>query len=194
MTATRRKSEVCGAFFNQTLKVISDSSDDNDSDGAIVPQHSSGTVKVYKVELGDIEGNPCASTGMHDAASVIIEFEALKWLDRPEFVVVFHTSDFLQLLSISSASSTFRPSFEIGRHRVICRIDDMMLRPSIYGLALGILDRFRHSLWASMNISRVIVDPGRYDITRLPEVGLIDAQAEWQVCEYLNIVDREAKV
>jgi hypothetical protein len=72
-----------------------------------------------------------------------------------------------------------RPDFEPGKHEIVCRLVDIPLRPANYALRLGFLDQYRHTLWYAENIRPLGVIPGRYDITKIPEAGLVDVPAEW---------------
>jgi hypothetical protein len=52
-----------------------------------------------------------------------------------------------------------------------------------YALRLVFLDQYRHPLWYAENILPATVVAGRYDVTRLPEAGLVDVPAEWVFVE-----------
>jgi hypothetical protein len=101
-------------------------------------------------------------------------------LSRPEVVIGLQTSDFVHALSVSNVLPDIRPDLPVGRHQVTCRLSDIPLRPLSYTLRLGFLDQYRHLLWYAENIMPATVVAGRYDVTKLPEAGLVDVPADWE--------------
>ena len=82
-----------------------------------------------------------------------------------------------------------RPNLEIGRHQLTCRLADIPLRPSSYNLRLAFLDQHRQMLWYAENIIAIPVVAGRFDVTRLPEVGLIDVPTSWTFTKPASLPD-----
>ena len=148
-------------------------------DGEVTPQQTSNIIKVHSIELlddGDIVVN---QIGLHEPMKVRVVFECNKAIHGSEIVVGLHTSDFFHVLSVGNALTDIRPNFEPGTHQFVCRISDIPLRPASYVLRLAFLDQFRRVIWYAENIRPVQITQGRFDITKMPEAGLVDVPASW---------------
>lgn len=170
-------SEVCGIFFKEAQERTF--TRHSHYEGEIEAQQGTSTVRVLKVETLDDDHKPQNGTGMHDPLTIRVTFSCTKKLVRPEIVVGLHTSDFVHVIAVGNALSDSRPDFEPGVHQATCRIADIPVRPFSYGLRLTILDQYRQLLWYAENIRPVLITPGRYDITKIPEVGLVDMPGKW---------------
>jgi lipopolysaccharide transport system ATP-binding protein len=169
---------VCGLYFQEAQeRNLARIQRDRGSD--ITPQQDSGVVKVESIELLDDRGAPVSALCMHEPVKVCVTFTCLRELKRPEVVIGLQTSDFVHVLSVSNALPDVRPDLTPGTYKLTCRISDIPLRPLSYTLRLGVLDQYRHLLWYAENIMPATVVAGRYDITRLPESGLVDMPADW---------------
>lgn len=173
-------SEVCGVFYREAQERNIARHDDTNIEGEITPQKGSGTIRVRKIELLDDEGKSLDGTGLHEPLTVRVTFDCEKPLERPEVVVGLQTSDFVHVLSVSNALPDIRPNLLPGRHQVVCRLSDVPLRPFSYSLRLAFLDQYSKLLWYAENIKQVLVDPGRFDITKLPALGFVDVPTTWQ--------------
>lgn len=170
-------SDVCGIFFREAQERTF--TRHGNHEGEIEAQQGTDIVRVLKVETLDDEHKPQNGTGMHDPLTIRVTFACTKKLVRPEIVVGLHTSDFVHVLAVGNALSESRPDFEPGIHQATCRIADIPVRPFSYGLRLTILDQYRVLLWYAENIQPVLITPGRHDITKIPEVGLVDMPGKW---------------
>lgn len=170
--------EVCGVFFREAQERTF--ARHIDLEGEITPQQGTSSIRVKKIELLNDNGESREGTGLHEPLTVRVTFECDKPLMRPEVVVGLHTADFVHVLSVSNALPDIRPNLEAGLYQVICRLSDIPLRPFSYSLRLAFLDQYRQPLWYAENIRSVLIKPGRFDITRMPEVGLIDVPTTWQ--------------
>lgn len=177
ITHNGNPSEVCGIFFKEAQERTF--TRHSHYEGEIEAQQGTSTVRVMKVEILDDNHEPQNGTGMHDPLTIRVTFSCTKKLVRPEIVVGLHTSDFVHVLAVGNALSDSRPDFEPGIHQATCRIEDIPVRPFSYGLRLTILDQYRQLLWYAENIRPVLITPGRYDITKIPEVGLVDMPGNW---------------
>ena len=116
---------------------------------------------------------------LHDPLTVRLTFNCIKSYERPEIVIGIHTSDFVHVVSVSNALPDIRPNLGVGSHQVTCRLSDIPLRPLSYSLRLAFLDQYRQMLWYAENIKPIQITSGKYDITCLPEIGLIDIPTDW---------------
>ncbi|MBK9325452.1 MAG: ABC transporter ATP-binding protein [Hydrogenophilales bacterium] len=170
-------SEVCGVFYDEAQRkniarhVI--------TEGAIEPQRSSGDITVNSIEILDDADIPVDRIGLHEPLKIRATFTCARKLERVEFNVGLHTSDFVHVISVGNALYDALPTLEPGTHQFTCRLSDVPLRPANYALRLLIANQYKQALWSAENIRQVQIAPGRYDITKLPGLGLVDVPAEW---------------
>ncbi|MDO9161079.1 MAG: ABC transporter ATP-binding protein [Methylococcaceae bacterium] len=170
-------SEICRIFFHEAQERTL--TRHKPVEGIIPPQSDAGIIQVTNIEILDHDGNCSAHVNFHEDLTLRITFECSKKLIRPEIVVGLHTSDFVHILSVSNALADIRQDLEMGKHQLTCRLTDIPLRPSSYNLRLAFIDQHRQMLWYAENIMPVTVLPGRFNIARLPEIGLIDLATSW---------------
>ena len=170
-------SEVCSIFYDEAHQ--RNIARHIFIEGEVTPQQDIDIIKVKKIELLDDDNNLVNHIGLHEPMKIRVVFECTKNIQRPEIVVGLHTSDFFHVLSVGNALSDTRPDFAPGIHQFVCRISDIPLRPANYVLRLGFLDQHRHVIWYAENIRPVQITQGNFDITKLPEAGLVDVPAQW---------------
>lgn len=170
--------DICGRFFRETQE--RNLARVGGRASISLSQHDSGVISVDRVQILDDSGAKVESLRMHEPITIEVTFTCQRPLPRPEIVIGLQTSDFIHALSVSNALPDVRPDLAPGTHKVRCRLSDIPLRPLPYTLRLGFLDQFRHLLWYSENLMSATVVAGIYDITRLPESGLVDVPAEWE--------------
>jgi len=173
--------DVCGIFFRESQE--RNLARRKQQAGTIAPQSDAGAIRVHGVELLNGAGAPATTLSMHEPATVRVTFTCLRPIRRPEVIVGLQTSDFVHVLAVSNALPDVRPDLAQGRYQLTCRLTDIPLRPLSYTLRLAFLDQYRHALWHAENILPATVVAGRYDVTRLPEAGLVDVPAEWLFTE-----------
>jgi lipopolysaccharide transport system ATP-binding protein len=185
ITRDGNPSEVCGVFYSeaQQKNILRHAKDD----GEILPQLGADFIKVTRVELLNDLGEATREVGMHEALTIRITFESSKKLERPEIVIGLHTPDFVQILSVGNALPNIRPDFQPGSHQFTCKLTDVPLRPASYAIRIGFLDQYRQVLWYAENILPVTVNAGRYDVTLIPEAGLVDVPAQWSFTDESSV-------
>lgn len=169
--------DVCGIFFKEAQDRTY--ARHTHTEGEVTPQRDTGTIKVKKIELLNDAGESQNGTGLHEPLSVRVTFSCNKNIERPEIVIGLHTPDFVHVLSVSNALHDIRPSLEAGTHQVTCRLSDIPVRPFSYSLRVAFLDQYRQTLWYAENIVPVLISPGKFDITRLPQIGLVNVPSDW---------------
>jgi ABC-type polysaccharide/polyol phosphate transport system ATPase subunit len=169
--------DICGLFFKEAQDRTF--ARHTHTKGIITPQIGTEIIQVRKIEILNDLGREQTGTDLHKPLTVRVTFSCTQVIERPEIVVGLHTSDFVHILSVSNALPNIRPTLNPGNHQVTCRLSDIPLRPFTYSLRVAFLDQYRQKLWYAENITQVLISPGKYDITLLPEVGLIDTPAKW---------------
>ncbi len=178
ITRDGNPSEVCSVFYDeaQQRNIARHATED----GEVLPQLGADIIKVTRVELLNNAGEKTFEVGMHESLTVSVNFECKKNLERPEIVVGIHTPDFVHILSVGNALPDIRPDFAPGAHEFTCKLTDVPLRPASYAVRIAFLDQYRQVIWYAENIRHLIVSSGRYDITKLPEMGLVDVLTDWE--------------
>lgn len=170
-------SEVCGVFYDEAQRRnIARHVNTKDE---IQAQRTTGAISVNRIELLNDQGHEVAKIGLHEPLRIRVTFTCSSKLENVEFVVGLHTSDFVHVISVGNALYDARPTFEPGKHRFTCRLSDVPLRPGNYALRLVIANHYKQTLWSSENILPVQVSSGKFDITKLPSIGLVDVATEW---------------
>lgn len=169
--------ETCGIFFKEAQDRTF--ARHTHCDGVVPAQKDSGIIQVTNIELLNDKGESQTGTGLHESLTVRITFSCSQVIERPEIVVGLHTPDFVHVLSVSNALPDIRPTLSIGTHQVTCRLADIPVRPFTYSLRVAFLDQYRQTLWYAENITQVLISAGNYDITLLPEIGLVDTPSKW---------------
>ena len=116
---------------------------------------------------------------MHDPMRIGIRFTSKADFQSPEIVVGFHTTDFVYIASTSTATVQERPDISIGENYVECVLEDVQLMPGVYCIRLGFIDRFRRIVWYGENLKTFKVSGNNFDISKMPELGLVDLPFAW---------------
>lgn len=177
ITMDGNPSEVCSIFFHEAQERTLERQPQ--TQGIIVPELGAGVLSVIKIELFDADGLPAQKAALHEPLTVRISIECKKNLAKPEIIVGLHTSDFVQVLAVANVLTGNQPDLAIVKHVVECRLGDMPLMPGWYSLRLVVLDQHRQAVWSAENLMPLPVAAGKYDVTRLPEMGLVGVATAW---------------
>lgn len=170
--------DVCSLFFQRTQERTLQRKQSSRS-GYFVPQRDAGIIDVLGIELLDDQGERVTSIGFHESLTLRVCFRCKSTLRRPEIIVGFHTSDFVQVLAASNAMSGVQPDLEAGKHEFSCRFSKIPLRPFAYGLRIIFVDHRNGTLWAGEDVLTTLVTPGATDITKFPSTGLVFTRSNW---------------
>lgn len=177
ITADGTPADVCGRFFRESQERTFDRSLGQSIDLTAV--QSSGSVHIRRLDLLNSHGKVVDGTALHEPLTVRVHLTTERPIPKAEVVIGLHTPDFVHVTSVSNLASGATGNLETGDHIITCHLHSLPLRPFTYGLRLAVLDSYRHMLWYAENIVPVVIRAGSHDITKLPEVGLIDVPATW---------------
>ncbi|MFU2485936.1 ABC transporter ATP-binding protein [Thauera sp. WH-1] len=182
--------DVCGAFFR--IAQEHNLALHQPQNGIIEPQRDAGVITVRSIEAVDKTGKAVNSVRLHDPLTLRVRFHCNRLISKPEVIVGFHTSDFVHLLSVSSAMLEERPDFGVGDHEISCHFSDIPLRPFTYGIRLIFVDRMNATLWYGENLAALTITPGDLDITKFPTTGLVHMPSTWQFERQIPIATANA--
>lgn len=169
--------EVCAAFYDeaQSRNIARHVTTGEE----VEPQQSTNIIRVRRIVTSDRSDNPTNKIGLHEPLKLCVDFECNRKIEHTEIVVGLHTSDFVHVLSVGNSMYDACPDFDAGAHNFTCELSDIPLRPGAYALRLAFLDKYRQTLWYAENITPIVVTGGRFDITKIPALGLVDVPASW---------------
>ena len=178
--------KVCNIYYNMTNKKVQEHHIQSGS--KISPQNSSGEIDVEDILLFRDDGTESmGEVELHEPMRIGVKFQAHVDLPSPEVVIGFHTSDFVYIVSTSSAMIPDRPDFAKGPHYFECKLHDMALRPGFYNIRLAFIDQCRRIMWYGENLKTFKVTSNKVDVTKMPEVGLVDLPFSWDYeLRYIN--------
>jgi lipopolysaccharide transport system ATP-binding protein len=171
-------SEVCGIFYDEAQR--RNIARHAAAEGEIQGQRTTGVITVKRIELLDDRDNSINEIGLHQSLKIRTTFSCVNRLENVEIVVGIHTPDFVHVLSVGNALYNIRPTLEPGMHQFVCQLSDIPLRPGNYALRMVFFGQYKQVLWSSENILPIQVTSGGFDITKLPNIGLVDVAASWE--------------
>jgi len=116
----------------------------------------------------------------HESLRIVVHFRTRVALNAPELVVGFHTIDSIDVVSESSAGDLEASIFEVGEHRVECRVPDVTLAPGIYYVRLEFIDPERGEMWSGQRLHPfTVVGKNNQASTRRTHRGLVDMPFLW---------------
>jgi len=166
---------VCSKFYDiNNTKILHNIKNNN------INIQTSGDITVKKITIHvDSKKNSVEEVFFGSKLTIRVDFKSDLYIEKPEIVIGFHTTDFIYISSTSTASIHDRPDITVGNHIVKCSIDNLQLMPGIYGVRLGFLDKFRRVLWYGENIKIFNVIASGIDITKTAEAGLVNFPFRW---------------
>ncbi len=168
---------ACARFYeeSQTRNISRHITDKS----VIRPQRTTGDIEIHRVGIIDNEGKKIDSAVLHNPLTIEIELSSTRVIEKPEITLGIHTSDFVTVIGVNNQNSASIPSIHVGMQRIECTLDHIPLRPGPYSLRIVVFDQYRQRLWDAENIIPIVVQPGGTDITKLPDIGIIDIPSKW---------------
>ncbi|SMC26365.1 Wzt C-terminal domain-containing protein [Desulfacinum hydrothermale DSM 13146] len=171
--------KVCDLYFEQSSKKIM--GEYNVSGGQARNLRMTGEVILHSLSLLNEEGEE--SDAMRSGYPMVIQawFDCDRHIESPEVVFGFHTPDLIYIASMDSARLMNKPNFREGKNLVQCVIPELPLIPGIYGLRVGVLDRYRREMFYGESIKTFSVLPGDIPVSKTAALGFIDIKHEWHI-------------
>lgn len=176
--------EVCNLFYDRSNKKTLNRVTKKTLSSQVL---DSGEVEIEEILL--FNGNsvsPSDEVEMHDSFRIGVRFKAKSDIPSPEIIVGFHTIDFVYIAQTSSATLPDRPDIAAGEHYFECILTDMQLMPGIYCIRLAFVDKYRRVIWCGENLKTFKVNGNNFDISKMPELGLVDLPFAWDFSTMYN--------
>lgn len=96
-----------------------------------------------------------------------------------DVAIGLHTVDFLHVLTFNTAPTPIIVDLQVGTKLVECDLPDVPLMPGIYGIRVGISDKFGRPIWYKENIKMLTVGAGGLSRSQMSLQCLIDLPVAW---------------
>ena len=141
---------------------------------------TSGEAEVISVKVLDAAANISDSITSGDAMQICVRFRLNSKLERPEFHIGTHTTDFFFLTGSSSALLDNRPDLDAGVHEVTQFIPSYPLKAGPYCIRFAILDKHRRVVFHGETLHVFNVLP-RLTEALQDELRIIDIPVSWSL-------------
>ena len=170
--------KVCNEFYDISNKKILNYKITKRNDPRSVM--SSGEIDLnYVLLFQGTSSDPTDEVEMHEPIRIGIHFTVNTDMAPPEIVVGFHTTDFVYIAATSTSMLSRHPNVVKGANYIECKLDDMPLKPAVYGIRVAILDQYSRPIWYGENLKNFKVNGNRVDINKMPVLSMVDLNFEW---------------
>jgi lipopolysaccharide transport system ATP-binding protein len=169
---------VCEKFYAQMNMTIFANAEKQRQSLARVT--TSGEAEIISVKVLDAAANVGDSITSGDPMQICVRFRLNSNLERPEFHIGTHTTDFFFLTGSSSALLEDRPDLDAGVHEVRQIIPSYPLRAGPYCIRFAILDKHRRVVFHGETLHVFNVLP-RVTEALQDELRIIDIPVTWSL-------------
>jgi ABC-type polysaccharide/polyol phosphate transport system ATPase subunit len=173
-----RASAVCETYYSNMNRIVLANARTTAQSGVRVK--SSGEAEILDVRILDASGGVVESITSGERVRIRIQFRLHTRLERPEFHVGTHTTDFIYVTGSSSALMEWRPDLEAGIHEVTQTIDSYHVKPGTYCVRFAILDKHRRVVYHGETLYVFGVLP-RMNEALQDELRMIDIPVSWTI-------------
>jgi ABC-type polysaccharide/polyol phosphate transport system ATPase subunit len=171
---------VCDAFYSKMNEtVLANARHHLKNSSRIV---SSGEVELIDVRILDDKGQSKDAMVAGDPLTISVRFRLNAYLERPEFHIGTHTTDFFYVTGSSTALLRDRPDLHAGDHEVALRLASFPVKPGVYGIRFAVLDRMRRVIFhgETLHVFSVLASINE---ALQDEFRLVDLPASWSLPE-----------
>ena len=178
ITSEGRPKDICEAFYTQANTKIAMQAQQAHGSGRNV--RMTGEVVMESLTLLDEQGREVETVATGAPMQIRAVFYANRSITEPEVVFGFHTTDFVYIASMGTAHLETRPDMVAGHNVLECRIDRLPLVPGVFGLRVGVLDRYRREIFYGESLKIFSVNAGSIPVTKSAALGLVDIPVHWR--------------
>ena len=169
---------VCETYYTNMNRIVQANARMSAQTSARVK--SSGEAEVLDVRILDARGADVDSITSGEQLRIRIRFRLVAGLERPEFHLGTHTTDFIYVTGSSTALLEWRPDLELGVHEITQVIDSYHIKPGTYCVRFAILDKHRRVVYHGETLYVFSVLP-RMNEALQDELRLIDLPVDWEI-------------
>ena len=169
---------ICETFYSQmNTRIFANAEKQRQSLARVT---TSGEAEIINVKVLGATGDVKDSITSGDAMQICVRFRLNSKLERPEFHIGTHTTDFIFLTGSSSALLENRPDLDAGVHEVRQFISSYPLRAGPYCIRFAILDKHRRVVFHGETLHVFNVLP-RVTEALQDELRIIDIPVTWSL-------------
>jgi len=169
---------VCESFFARMNEaVFANAEKERNSVSRI---QSSGEAELLGVRILDSAGKEVDSIISGESVNICVRFRLKSRLERPEFHIGTHTTDFLYVTGSSSALAGRRPDLDAGAHEVTQAIASYPMKAGPYCIRFTILDKHHRIVFYGETLHVFQVLP-RISETLQDELRVVDLPVGWSI-------------
>ena len=174
---------VCETYYSNMNRIAFTNAQIDAQSGIRVK--SSGEAEVLDVRILNASGRVVESITSGERVTIRVQFRLHARLERPEFHIGTHTTDFIYLTGSSSALIEWRPDLDAGIHNVTQSIDSYHVKPGTYCVRFAILDKHRRVVYHGETLHVFDVLP-RVNEALQDELRMFDIPVSWSIdgCEH----------
>ena len=168
--------EVCDAFFRGSNEKIAE----NASKASHVRIRTSGEAELLDIALVDTKGTAIDAIMPGDPLNVRVRFRLATQLEKPEFIVGTHTTDFVYLTGSSTAVFDERPNYPMGEHEIEISFENYPLTTGVYCIRFVILDKNRRAVFVGESLRTFKVGARKLE-AREEGLRMLDLPVSWKL-------------
>ena len=141
---------------------------------------TSGEVGLLGIDILDDDGKPIEIIESGGKLRVRVKFDLKRKLEKPEFIVGTHTTDFIYLTSATTAMYDDRPDYEEGVHEVEYVVRTFPLVAGTYCIRVIMFDCNRRLLFSGETLKTFAVVQSKEEM-REPPLRKLNLDTEWKL-------------
>jgi lipopolysaccharide transport system ATP-binding protein len=173
-----KPSSVCETYYSNMNRIIFANARKSSQAGVRVT--SSGEAEILDVKILDKDGHVSESVTSGERLEIRIRFRLHSLLERPEFHIGTHTTDFVYVTGSSSALLDWRPDLEAGIHEVTQAMESYYVKPGTYCVRFAILDKHRRVVYHGETLHVFAVSP-KVNEALQDELRMVDIPVAWAI-------------
>ena len=169
-----KTSAVANMYFeyNESQRVAKNST--------IAPTENGSGVELINLQILDVSSDvEISRIDIHDKLKFILKLRSSILYQHVDVAIGFHTVDFLHVVTFNTAPTQLVVDLIIGTTIVECKLEDVPLMPGIYGIRVGISDKFGRPIWYQENIKTLTIGAGNLSRSQMSLQSFIDLPVEW---------------
>jgi ABC-type polysaccharide/polyol phosphate transport system ATPase subunit len=168
--------KVCDEFFRGSNEKIAE----NASKKSNARIRTSGEAELLDITLVDTNGATIDEIMPGDPLNVRVRFRLATWLEKPEFIVGTHTTDFVYLTGTSTAVFDERPNYDMGEHEIEITFENYPLTTGVYCIRFVILDKNRRAVFVGESLRTFKVGASNLE-AREEGLRMLDLPVSWKL-------------
>ena len=109
---------------------------------------------------------------------VVVHFKSNVYLEYPDLILGFHTTDFFYISTMTSAALSKKFEIYPGVYSAEFFINSLPLNPGVYCLRVGFVDQYHRTIWHGENLKTFIVSNKKVNVPKQSLLGVLNIPFE----------------